>query len=486
MPLLVCPSCRQKFRTETLQPGHQFICPTCRGSLQVAPPEPAHVETPGHVATIPPEVAEAAKNPQNLLGRFVAVSELGRGSMGTVGKAWDTRLGRWVAIKLLRTGATDAEELDRFRREASVVASLDHPNIAPIYDVFEHQGRLAIVMKYIQGRTLEELYLREGTRPPAVDRAVRMIRDVCLGVGYAHGRGFVHRDLKPGNLMLDQDARIYVLDFGLVKVLVKASITDVGRMMGTPNFMSPELAMGLARDVDARTDVFSLGATLWTLLAGQTPFRGKSQLDIVRAIMREPTPSLRARRAEVPEEIEAVIFKALQKDREARYPTAVEMATALNSCLVRLEATLEAVTRSMPILSAGAPARVLVVEDEEPIALMIKSALSRDGLEVHHVDDGSLAMERASEIDPAAVILDLALPGIDGWEILRRLRQHPTLGGVPVILVTGQGGDDNVVRGFQMGADDYITKPFSVAELRARVRRQILRRHGGAPQNPAM
>ena len=430
---------------------------------------------------MPPEVREAAKDPERLLGRFVAVAELGRGSMGAVQKAWDTRLGRWVAIKLLRTGATDAEELDRFRREATVVASLDHPNIAPIYDVFEHGGRLAIVMKYIVGRTLDELYIKEGARPPTVDRAVRILRDVCLGVGFAHGRGFVHRDLKPSNLMLDEDGRVYVLDFGLVKVMVKEAITDLGRMMGTPNFMSPELAMGLARDVDARTDVFSLGATLWTLFMGHPPFRGKSGLEIVRAIMREPTPGVRAKRPDVPEEIEAILFKALQKDREARYPTAVDMATALNSCLVRLEATLEAVTRSMPILTAGGPARVLLVEDEEAIAKMIKAALARDGLEVHHVDDGSRAMELAGEIDPAAVILDLALPGMDGWEILRRLRQHPTLGSVPVLLVTGQGGDENVVRGFQMGADDYVTKPFSVPELRARVRRQIMRRHGGAP-----
>jgi serine/threonine protein kinase len=235
--------------------------------------------------------------------------------------------GRWVAIKLLRTGATDAEELDRFRREAIVVASLDHPNIAPIYDVFEHGGRLAIVMKYIQGRTLEDLFIKDATRPISVDRAVRIVRDVCLGVGFAHGRGFVHRDLKPSNLMLDEDDRVYVLDFGLVKVLVKESITDFGRMMGTPNFMSPELAMGLARDVDARTDVFSLGATLWTLLVGQVPFRGNAPLEIVRKIMRDPTPSVRVRRPALGGR-RAILFRGLRIPRRAT--TAVEMATALN------------------------------------------------------------------------------------------------------------------------------------------------------------
>src|SRR5262245_30173 len=480
MAFLICTGCKRKYRTETLQPGRAYTCPTCRASLQVL--EPAAGETGG--SDMPPEAVEASRDPARQLGRFVAVQELGHGAMGTVQKAWDSRLGRWVAIKLLRTGVSDAEELDRFRREAMGVASLDHPNIAPIYDVFEHEGRLAIVMKYIRGRTLEEVFLKEGARPASVDRAVRLLRDVCLGVGYAHGRGFVHRDLKPSNLMLDEGERVYVLDFGLVKVLVKESITDHGRMMGTPNFMSPELAMGLARDVDARTDVFSLGATLWNLLAGQPPFRGANVMEIIRKIMRDETPTLRIRRPDVPEEIEAVIFKAMHKDRDQRYPTAVEMGTALNSCLVRLEASLEAVTRSMPILGAGAASRILIVEDEESIAQMIKTALTRDGLEVHHVDDGSLAMERAGEIEPSAVILDLALPGLDGWEILRRLRQHPTLNSVPVLLVTGQGGEENVVRGFQMGADDYLTKPFSVAELRGRVRRQIHRRHGTTPPTP--
>ena len=480
MPLLICGSCRQKCKSETLPPGLTAVCPNCRGTLQLA-------DSPEGAADLPPEVRKAALDPARVLGRFIAVSELGHGSMGAVQKAWDTTLGRWVAIKLLRTGATDAEELDRFRREAIVVASLDHPNIAPIYDVFEHNNRLAIVMKYIVGRTFEDVFIKDATvRPVSVDRAVRVLRDVCFGVGYAHGRGFVHRDIKPSNLMLDEDDRVYVLDFGLVKVLVKESITDFGRMMGTPNYMSPELAMGLARDVDARTDVFSLGATLWTLLMRHPPFRGNSPLEIVRRIMRDPTPPVRLQRPDVPEEIEAVLFKSMEKDREARYPTAIEMATALNSCLVRLEANLESQTRSMPIVTPGGPARVLVVEDEEAIATMITKALERDGLEVHHVDDGSLAMERAGEIEPAAIILDLALPGIDGWEILRRIRQHPRLSSTPVLLVTGQGGEENTVRAFQMGADDYVTKPFSVAELRARVRRQIMRRQGGASQPPAM
>ena len=485
MPTLVCASCGKKYRSETLQAGASFLCPECRVKLQASTSEPSSPEA-HHATETPTEVREAFKDPDARLGRFVAVSELGRGAMGAVHKAWDSTLGRFVAIKLLRTGATDAEELDRFRREAAVVASLDHPNIAPIYDVFDHNGRLAIVMKYIVGRTFEDVFIKDAPKPVTVDRAVRVLRDACLGVGYAHGRGFVHRDLKPSNLMLDQDDRVFVLDFGLVKVLVKESITDYGRMMGTPNFMSPELAMGLAREVDVRTDVFSLGATLWTLLIGHPPFRGASPLEIVRKIMREPTPPVRVRRPDVSPEIEAIIFKALEKDREARYPSAVEMATALNSCLVRLEAAIENETRSMPILTAGGPARVLVVEDEEGIATLIKKALSRDGLEVHHVDDGSRAMEMAGEIEPAAIILDLTLPGMDGWEILRRLRQHPTLGSTPVLLVTGQGGEENTVRGFQMGADDFVTKPFSVAELRARVRRQIMRGQGRGSLAPGM
>src|SRR6266850_1129910 len=377
MAVLRCESCRQILRIVASDPSRARLCPACGGPLHpVDPVAPAAIES----FSLPPLVREAARDPARRFGRYVVVRDLGHGAMGTVQQAWDTRLGRWVAIKFLKMGAADSESLERFRQEASVVASLDHPNIAPVHDVMEIDGQFAIVMKYIEGRTLHEIFLRESRGLAPIETAVRYIRDASLGLGYAHGRGFVHRDLKPGNLMVDRQSRVYVLDFGLAKRLARSeTLTDLEQMMGTPAYMSPELVMGLSRDVDARSDVFSLGTTLWTLLAGHRPFRGRNDLEVARAIVHEPAPSVRAVQPNISEQLDNVLRKAMEKDRDSRHLTAVELAADLNDCLVSLQTAREGWARLEPIGISGATVTVLMIEDDPGVAGMVKKSLAKDG-----------------------------------------------------------------------------------------------------------
>jgi serine/threonine protein kinase len=422
-------------------------------------------------------VREAAADPARRFGRYILVRRLGSGAMGTVEQAWDPPLGRWVALKILRAGTSDQDGLDRFRQEARVVASLDHPNIIPVYDVAESDGRIGLVMKHIEGRTLGDLYLDDATGPAPIEQAVRHVRDAALGLGYAHARGFVHRDLKPGNLMVDRDGRTYVLDFGLAKVLNRTiAMTDFGRMMGTPAYMSPEQAMGLARDVDITTDIFSLGSTLWAILAGRRPFQGSTDLEVVRAILREPTPSLLAVRADAPEALDGVLFKAMEKDRERRYPSGTEFAGALNGVLAMLESGPHSDMHHVSVKGRTAPPRALIIEDEDLMANVERRVLEPEGIQVDHIADGRQVVERAGSLKPDIVLLDINLPGLGGWEVLRHLRSLPAYNRVPIILVTGEMGEANIVRGFQLGADDYVEKPFALAVLRSRVLRQLTRR----------
>lgn len=230
-----------------------------------------------------------------------------RGGSGEVWKAWDRRLRRWVAAK--RTTVS----LRKLEREAQAAARLSHPNIVPIYRVSDRW----IVMPFIEGRTLAEVRL-------SARRAAEAVRDAALAVHHAHRRGVIHRDLKPGNLMMDVEGRVWVLDFGLAWCTDQTATAGV---TGTPGYMSPEQASGSA--VDARSDVYALGATLYHLLVGRPPFEGASFAEIVRKVIEADAtvPS------HVPGELRAIVLKAMEKDPGRRYQSAAELAADLQRWL---------------------------------------------------------------------------------------------------------------------------------------------------------
>ena len=266
-----------------------------------------------------------------LLDRYRMLAEIGSGGMGVVYRARDEKLERDVAIKMLQPGLlTGQEGRERFRREARVLAKLNHPHIASVYDVIESKGSDYIVMELVAGESLAAK-LRAGPLPIA--EATSIAAQIAEALEEAHEQGVIHRDLKPGNVMITPKGQAKVLDFGLAKLFAPLStdpalsVSDSRMLMGTPRYMSPEQALG--RKLDARTDLWSMGVLFYESLTGATPFQGNSNIAILNAIMTESFPPLREVRPDLPAFADTIVTHALHKDPEQRYVSASEMRADL-------------------------------------------------------------------------------------------------------------------------------------------------------------
>ncbi|MCA1618015.1 MAG: protein kinase [Acidobacteria bacterium] len=331
-----------------------------------------------------PAVEEAARllaaereRAESLAGRTVGsyrvVSRLGAGGMGEVHLAVHERTGRKVALKLLPEHfAGDEARVRRFQQEARAVLRLNHPNIVTVYDIEQTNGVNVIASEYIEGETLRERLAR-GALAPA--EALDVAAQIAAALSAAHAEGVVHRDVKPENVMLRPDGFVKVLDFGLAKLGEEAGAepseartlaalrTDPGVVMGTVAYMSPEQARG--REVDGRTDVWSLGVVLYEMLAGRAPFRGESPTDVLAAVVgKEPAPLSRYLPG-APESLEWIVAKALTKDGEGRYQTAKELLTDLRRLKQRLEFE-DAASRSGAGATVGAATAALPAGDSTP------------------------------------------------------------------------------------------------------------------------
>jgi serine/threonine protein kinase len=276
--------------------------------------------------------------PGSRLGPYEIVSSVGVGGMGEVFRARDTRLGREVAIKILTAAhAGDPDSVRRFEKEARAVASLSHPNVVPLFDVGEQDGVRYAVSEYVEGETLRAR-VKRGPLPPG--EAAEIAAQIAEGLSAAHQKGFVHRDVKPENVILARPSFPRILDFGLAKrnagmvgvsvseeeATQSAFLTEPGIIAGTVGYMSPEQVRG--ERVDGRSDIFSLGVVLWEMLTGHRPFRGDSPVETLSAILREEPPPDPAF-ADLPSEFERILRLSLQKRPEDRYGSAADLAIDL-------------------------------------------------------------------------------------------------------------------------------------------------------------
>jgi len=268
------------------------------------------------------------------LGHFKIVKQLGKGGMGEVWAAEDTKLGRRVALKLLPPElAEDADRLARFEQEARAVAALNHPNIVTLHSIEEAEDRHFLVMELMTGRTLDHVVPAEGL--PA-DRLFDLAIPLAAAVAAAHERGVVHRDLKPANVMIGDDGTLKVLDFGLAKwsaemdaptETVAAPMSTPGTVLGTVPYMSPEQAQG--RSVDHRSDIFSLGAMLYEMATGARPFRGNNSAEIVSGILRDTPPELTDVRPGLPPRLSRIVSRCLEKDPHQRFQSSLDLSNEL-------------------------------------------------------------------------------------------------------------------------------------------------------------
>src|SRR5262245_17087680 len=287
-------------------------------------------EVVGHVA--PSTEGPALDADEKVLGEYELLGEIARGGMGVVYKARHRKLNRVVALKVHRAGRLASEdEAQRFHVEAAAAAKLDHPHIVPIYEVGQLGGVHYFSMALVEGQSLAQ---RIAKKPLDPREAAALMRQVAEAVAYAHAQGVIHRDLKPGNILMDAAGQPRVTDFGLAKRAdADSSLTQAGQVMGTPSFMPPEQAEGKNEQVGPLSDVYSLGATLYCLVTGRPPFQSANAVETLKQVVEREPAAPRLLNPAVDRDLDTICLKCLQKRPEKRYASATALAEDLQRYL---------------------------------------------------------------------------------------------------------------------------------------------------------
>src|SRR5258707_906108 len=264
------------------------------------------------------------------LGPYELIEEIGHGGMATVYRAYQPSMDRYVAIKVIRNAIRqDTKSLDRFTREARLVAKLEHPHILPVHDYDAKSDPPYIVMRYLPTGTLKDIM--ERAQLPFGEIAFLMSQ-ITSALDYAHRQGVVHRDIKPSNIMIDSDGNAFLTDFGIARIVEAAEgLTASGAAIGTPGYMAPE--QGVGNPVDARADIYSLGVMLYEMLSGKMPFSAETPMGVILKHINDPVPEITLENPNLPPAVNALLQKAMAKNPDDRYATATELARALNVAL---------------------------------------------------------------------------------------------------------------------------------------------------------
>lgn len=401
------------------------------------------------------------------LGNRYEIQELiGEGATAAVYRGLDTRLQRTVAIKVLLPYVDDTTR-QRFQREAFAAARLNHPNIMAIYDVGEDDERSYLVIEHIEGKPLYTFI----PSPPSV--VAEFGRQICLALDYAHRQNLIHRDIKPANIHITPAGQVKLMDFGLAISGETKRLTAMGRIIGTPAYLSPEQAQGLP--LDGRTDIYSTGIVLYELATGVLPFDADDiGVLLLQQVKKTPKPPSELVSG-MPVGLEQTLLKALAKKPEDRFESAGAMAAALGAVLAEPDRTIlhESVSDLLPTGGIPRPAaapceraiRVVLADDHRILRMTLAVYLNEtECIEVvGEADDGDQALALVREHHPDVLLLDLNMPGRGGLDVLPEIRASwPE---VRVLVLTGRDEDAYIMRALRAGAHGYVLKTTNEDDL---------------------